>query len=141
MGGSPLRFKRLFGSEPNEDLLIHFLNRLIGEERQLVDLTYNKTEYSGHFLDSRKSVFDLLCTGPNGEQFIIEMQRVKQEYFKDRCLKEGIIEGIREGMKEGEKHGKLAGQKEIAMAMKKKGMETSLIQELTSLSVEEIEKL
>ena len=44
-------------------------------------------------------------------------------------------------MKEGEKHGKLAGQKKIAAAMKKKGLETSLIKELTSLSAEEIEKL
>jgi predicted transposase/invertase (TIGR01784 family) len=79
-------FKRLFGSEPNKDLLIDFLNQIMGEERQIVDLVYNKTEYLGHFPENRKSIFDLLCTGSNGEQFIIEMQRVKQEYFKDRCL-------------------------------------------------------
>ena len=34
----------------------------------------------------RKAVFDLCCTGEDGEQFIIEVQRVRQEYFKDRCL-------------------------------------------------------
>ncbi|TKT91807.1 Rpn family recombination-promoting nuclease/putative transposase [Dyadobacter frigoris] len=79
-------FKRLFGSEPNKDLLIDFLNQVMGEDRQIVDLTYNPTEHFGHSAENRKTIFDLLCTGSNGEQFIIEMQRVRQEYFKDRSL-------------------------------------------------------
>ncbi|MBE9460700.1 PD-(D/E)XK nuclease family transposase [Dyadobacter sp. UP-52] len=79
-------FKRLFGSEPNKDLLIDFLNQIMGEEKQIVDLTYNQTEHFGHSDENRKVIFDLLCTGSNGEQFIIEMQRIRQEYFKDRSL-------------------------------------------------------
>ena len=79
-------FKRLFGSEPNKDLLIDFLNQIMGEERQILDLTYNQNEHFGHSDENRKVIFDLLCTGSNGEQFIIEMQRVRQEYFKDRSL-------------------------------------------------------
>ena len=86
LGGAPLRFKRLFGSEPNKELLIDFLNQLMGEERQIVDLIYNKTEHLGSLAENRKAIFDLLCTGSNGEHFIIEMQRVHQEFFKDRCL-------------------------------------------------------
>ena len=72
LGGAPLRFKRLFGSEPNKELLIDFLNQLMGEERQIVDLVYNKTEHLGSLAENRKAIFDLLCTGSNGEQFIIE---------------------------------------------------------------------
>jgi len=79
-------FKRLFGTEPHKDLLIDFLNQLLGKEKQINDLVYTKTEQSGESSESRKAIFDLLCTGSNGEQFIIEMQRVRQEYFKDRCL-------------------------------------------------------
>lgn len=79
-------FKRLFGSEPNKDLLIDFLNQIMGEEKQITNLTYNQTEHFGHSDENRKVIFDLLCTGSNGEQFIIEMQRVRQEYFKDRSL-------------------------------------------------------
>ncbi|MCF0058151.1 Rpn family recombination-promoting nuclease/putative transposase [Dyadobacter sp. CY356] len=79
-------FKRLFGSEPNKDLLIDFLNQIMGEERQILDLTYNQNEHFGHSDENRKVIFDLLCTGSNGEQFIIEMQRVRQQYFKDRSL-------------------------------------------------------
>jgi predicted transposase/invertase (TIGR01784 family) len=79
-------FKRIFGSEPNKDLLIDFLNQLFLGERQIVDLVYNKNEHAGPLAGHRKAIFDLLCTGSTGEQFIIEVQRVKQEYFKDRCL-------------------------------------------------------
>jgi predicted transposase/invertase (TIGR01784 family) len=31
-------------------------------------------------------LFDLTCTGADGETFIIEMQRTDQEFFKDRCV-------------------------------------------------------
>ena len=79
-------FKRIFGSEPNKDLLIDFLNQLFEGEKCIVDLVYDKTERSGPMLADRKVIFDLLCTGADGEQFIIEMQRIRQEFFKDRCL-------------------------------------------------------
>ena len=79
-------FKRIFGSEPNKILLIDFLNQLFLGERRIVDLTYSKNEHLGQIAEHRKAIFDLLCTGSDGEQFIIEVQRVKQEYFKDRCL-------------------------------------------------------
>jgi predicted transposase/invertase (TIGR01784 family) len=80
------RFKRIFGSEPQKDLLIHFLNALFLDERHIVDLVYNKNEHPGHLAVHRKAVFDLLCTGSNREQFIIEVQRLNQDHFKDRCV-------------------------------------------------------
>ncbi|CAG5067329.1 hypothetical protein DYBT9623_00049 [Dyadobacter sp. CECT 9623] len=79
-------FKRIFGSEPNKDLLIDFLNQLFAGEKYIIDLTYDKTEQNGPLSADRKVIFDLLCTGADGEQFIIEMQRIRQEFFKDRCL-------------------------------------------------------
>ncbi len=79
-------FKRLFGSEPDKDLLIEFLNELLKGKKQIADLSYNKNEQSGYVKDSRKAVYDLFCTGQNGEQFIIEVQKVRQEYFRDRCV-------------------------------------------------------
>jgi hypothetical protein len=30
--------------------------------------------------------FDLNCTGQDGELFIIEIQRIRQQYFKDRAV-------------------------------------------------------
>ncbi|MEA3444530.1 MAG: PD-(D/E)XK nuclease family transposase [Bacteroidota bacterium] len=34
----------------------------------------------------RKAIFDLYCTNEQGEKFIVELQKTKQKYFKDRTL-------------------------------------------------------
>ncbi len=79
-------FKRLFGSEPNKDLLIDFLNQLLPPQHQIQDLTYADKEHVGRTAFDRRAIFDLFCTGQNGERFIVEMQRAKQKYFKDRSV-------------------------------------------------------
>lgn len=79
-------FKHLFGREPSKELLIHFLNELFKGRKIIKDLTYNKNERTGPRSGSRTMVFDLACTGENGEQFIIEIQRIRQKYFKDRSV-------------------------------------------------------
>jgi predicted transposase/invertase (TIGR01784 family) len=79
-------FKRIFGTEPNRDLLIAFLNEVFKGRKQIVDLVYNKTEYNGDTIHEGGAIFDLLCTGTAGERFIIEVQRSKQDNFKQRAL-------------------------------------------------------
>ncbi len=80
-------FKRLFGEEPNKDLLIDFLNVLLKEKQgEIVDLTYLKTEQLGNTELDRKAIFDLYCENEKGEKFIVEMQKSKQNFFKDRSL-------------------------------------------------------
>ncbi|NJO01696.1 MAG: PD-(D/E)XK nuclease family transposase [Bacteroidia bacterium] len=79
-------FKRIFGEEPNKDLLIGFLNELLGDEERITDLTYLKNERLGKNESERKAVFDLYCTNDTGEKFIVEVQRVKQQFFKDRSV-------------------------------------------------------
>jgi predicted transposase/invertase (TIGR01784 family) len=79
-------FKLLFGSEPHKDLLIDFLNELFIGRKIIIDLMYTKEEQQGPQTSFRKSIFDLTCTGQDGEQFIIEVQRVYQHFFKDRAI-------------------------------------------------------
>jgi predicted transposase/invertase (TIGR01784 family) len=79
-------FKKLFGSEPNKDLLIDFLNQVLPGKHKIKDLTYARTEQLGNSEADRKAIFDLYCIGENGERFIVEMQKAKQNYFKDRSL-------------------------------------------------------
>ncbi|RZK43611.1 MAG: hypothetical protein EOO90_03370, partial [Pedobacter sp.] len=79
-------FKRLFGSEPGKDIMIEFLNALFEGEQTIADIVYSATEYSGEGSKEKKVLFDLTCTGQDGEKFIIEMQRTDQEFFKDRCV-------------------------------------------------------
>lgn len=79
-------FKKIFGSEPNKDLLIAFLNGVFRGQKLIADLTYNKNEHHGDLKDEGAAIFDLLCTGVNGEQFLIEIQRGRQGNFKERAL-------------------------------------------------------
>jgi len=79
-------FKKLFGSEPNKDLLIDFLNQLLPPHHQIQDLTYTRNEQLGPTEIDRKAIFDLYCTSRSGERFIVEMQKAKQNYFKDRSV-------------------------------------------------------
>lgn len=79
-------FKKLFGEEPNKDLLISFLNTLLPERHQIQDLQYTRNEYQGVSIVDRKAIFDLNCVSTGGERFIVELQKAKQNYFKDRSL-------------------------------------------------------
>jgi len=80
-------FKRLFGEEPNKDLLLDFLNELLKEEQGVItDLTYLKNENLATTELNRKAVFDLYCTNERGEKFIVELQKTKQKFFKDRTI-------------------------------------------------------
>jgi len=79
-------FKRLFGTEPNKNLLIDFLNVILPAQHRVKDLTYRSTENLGNTPIDRKAVFDLYCESEKGEKFIVEMQKAKHNYFKDRSI-------------------------------------------------------
>lgn len=80
-------FKRLFGEEPNKELLLDFLNELLKEEQgQIVSLTYLKSDKLGTSDTERKAVFDLYCENEQGKKFIVELQKTKQRFFKDRTV-------------------------------------------------------
>ncbi len=80
-------FKRLFGEEPNKNLLLDFLNELLKEEQGVItELTYLKSENLGTTELNRKAIFDLYCTNEKGEKFIVELQKTKQKFFKDRTI-------------------------------------------------------
>jgi len=80
-------FKKLFGEEPNKDLLLDFLNELLKEEQgQITTLKYIKNEQLGSTDLDRRAVFDLYCENAAGEKFIVELQKSKQRFFKDRTV-------------------------------------------------------
>jgi len=79
-------FKKLFGEEPHKDLLISFLNTLLPQKHQILDLQYTKNEQQGSTALDRKAIFDLSCISSTGERFIVELQKAKQNYFKERSV-------------------------------------------------------
>ncbi|MEL6535381.1 MAG: PD-(D/E)XK nuclease family transposase, partial [Bacteroidota bacterium] len=73
-------FKKLFGEEPNKDLLLDFLNELLKEEQGIItDLSYIRNEQLGDTTIDRKAIFDLYCINERGERFIVELQKTKQQ--------------------------------------------------------------
>ncbi len=79
-------FKKLFGTEVNKELLISFLNSLFDGKEVVKDLKYLNGEHLGQAVSDRKTVFDVYCENEKGEKFLIEMQKMDQEYFKDRSI-------------------------------------------------------
>lgn len=79
-------FKRVFGTEVNKDLLLSFLNGLFAGRKEIKDLYFNKNEFVGEGEDAGGIIFDLTCTGSNGEQFAIEVQRTSHLNLKRRML-------------------------------------------------------
>ena len=79
-------FKRIFGTDPNKELLVNFLNSLFDGEDVIKDVKYLNSENVGDVYTERKAIFDVYCENEKGEKFIVEMQNAYQTYFKDRSL-------------------------------------------------------
>ena len=60
---------------------------------------------------------------------------------EEEGIEKGMKKGIKKGIKEGEKRGKKLKTEEIAMKMLRKGIEGATIEEVTNLTLEEIEKI
>ena len=79
-------FKKIFGEEASKPLLVDFLNALLPEENQISDLTFKNTEQLGQSDADRKAIYDIYCENAKGEKFIVELQKAKQNYFKERTI-------------------------------------------------------
>ena len=93
-------FKRLFGTEMNKDLLLEFLRDLF-PERDIRDIAYLKNEHQNLTERERDSVFDVMCVSADGTQFVVEMQKRSQRYFRDRALYYAAHPIIEQGRKGG----------------------------------------
>ena len=79
-------FKKLFGEEGNKELLIDFLNQLLPPHHQIADMNFRNVENLADLSAERRAIFDIHCKAVSGERFIVEMQKAKMKFFKDRAL-------------------------------------------------------
>ncbi|ELA09305.1 hypothetical protein MOMA_02830 [Moraxella macacae 0408225] len=79
-------FKKLFGEEASKPFLMDFLNSLLPQKHQIADLIIKNSERIGRTDFDRKTIYDVYCESVTGEKFIVELQRAKQTFFKDRTL-------------------------------------------------------
>lgn len=105
-------FKRIFGTEATKDILIMFLNQMIGSPR-IIDVTVRNGEQLGMTAEDRKAVFDITCTTDGNEHFIVEMQHASQEFFRERATFYTSYPTIEQGVEAkkiyNEEHGTSAG--------------------------------
>jgi predicted transposase/invertase (TIGR01784 family) len=78
-------FKKLFGEEASKPMLIDFLKCLL-PKADIIDLTFKDKEQLGKTAEDRKAIFDIYCENTKGEKIIVELQKAKQNYFKDRSV-------------------------------------------------------
>ena len=79
-------FKKVFGQEASKPLLRDFLNALLLPTAQIRELAFKNNEQPGTGLGERKAILDIYCESETGEKFIVELQKAKQNYFKDRMV-------------------------------------------------------
>jgi predicted transposase/invertase (TIGR01784 family) len=81
-----LAFKRIFGSEKNKDILIHFLNDIFGRtSNPIEEVTFLKTAQEPEIAAQRTSIVDILCQDTLGHRFIIEIQVAHESGFIKRA--------------------------------------------------------
>lgn len=79
-------FKKIFGKEASKPLLIDFLNALLPRQHTITELSFKNTEQLGQTDADRKAIYDIYCESESGEKFIVELQKAKQNYFKERTV-------------------------------------------------------
>ncbi len=79
-------FKKLFGQESALPRLKSFIEDALELARPIRDLHFLSPEQLGSTDDERKAVYDIYCTADDGSHFIVELQRAKQRFFKDRTV-------------------------------------------------------
>jgi len=79
-------FKKIFASETSKEVLRAFLNEVLKGKRHIESIAYGKNEYPGDIKDEAKAVFDIVCTDPFGATFLVEVQSLEQNNFKERLL-------------------------------------------------------
>jgi predicted transposase/invertase (TIGR01784 family) len=94
-------FKKIFAEEASKPLLLDFLNALLPPQKRIIDLAFKNTEQLGQVNDDRKAIYDIYCENENGEKFIVELQKAKQNYFKERTIYYSTFP-IREQAEKGE---------------------------------------
>jgi len=94
-------FKKIFGEQAGKELLIDFLNALIPQANKIIDLNFKNTEHLGQKELDRNAIFDIYCENQSNEKFIVELQKAKQNYFRERTIYYSTFP-IREQAEKGE---------------------------------------
>ncbi len=82
-----LTFKKIFGTEKNKNILIHFLNDILGctEVNTIQEIEFINTILNLEIASERQSIVDVLCQDSVGNRFVVEMQLTRDKGFEKRA--------------------------------------------------------
>ena len=104
-----IAFRRIFGSEKNKDILIHFINDVLelkGGDK-VKEVTFLSTIQIPEIAAKKQSIVDVLCKDENGVQIIVEMQVSPQAGFEKRAqyyAAKAYSRQLEKGQKEGARY-------------------------------------
>ena len=82
-----IAFKKIFGTEKNQDILIHFLNDMLvfKEGKPISKVSFLKTVQDPEIAAKKTSIVDIMCVDEVGNQYIVEMQVAEGDGFIKRA--------------------------------------------------------
>lgn len=82
-----LTFKLIFGTEKNKNILIHFINDILGftGEDVVQEVEFLSTIMNPEIASDRQSIVDILCKDSIGRRFVVEMQVARDKGFEKRA--------------------------------------------------------
>ncbi|MDG7052917.1 MAG: Rpn family recombination-promoting nuclease/putative transposase [Wolbachia endosymbiont of Alcedoecus sp.] len=82
-----LSFKRVFGTEKNKNILVHFLNDILGFTgvNTIQDVEFLSTIMNPEIASDKQSIVDVLCKDLCGNRYIAEMQLARDKGFEKRA--------------------------------------------------------
>lgn len=82
-----IAFKKIFGTEKNQDILIHFLNDMLVFKagKPISKVNFLKTIQDPEIAAKKTSIVDIMCSDEVGNQYIVEMQVAEGEDFIKRA--------------------------------------------------------
>jgi len=82
-----IAFKKIFGTEQNKDILLHFLNDMLKFKGKspIVEITFLSPVQNPEIAVLKTSYVDVLCKDEHGNKYIVEMQVAKEDSFLKRA--------------------------------------------------------
>ena len=108
-------FKKIFGTEKNKDILIHFLNDILslGDKDEITEVEFLSTVQDADIASKKQSLVDVLCKDKTGIQYIIEMQVSPSLGFEKRAQYYAAKAYCRQTNRGQKEDGKYANLKEV----------------------------
>jgi len=101
---SDIGFKKLFANAAHKDIVISFLNSVLGrvEGEKIVDVEINDPHNLPKVLKLKSSIVDVRCSDQKGKQYIVKIQAKQQTFYAANSIRPELVEGYYSAIALGE---------------------------------------